>query len=235
MKSKVLRGIATALIMVMVCGNVLTVSAAQNEYLYEVTVNGMQRKIPAGAVAEQTGNIKRTFQYDASGKMTGETREVFGIQRNYQYIYDVLGRKQAKIGDGYQEALYVYNDALNTVTWYQGNQMLVTGICDALERIVATTNYKGVITVYEYDTLGRVVCSTVAYGTQLDYTIYTYNRYNDIVREETRLHTGDSTVCDYSYKYDKLGRVKSVSYVITETFDGVTRVDVDNPVTTYTY
>lgn len=235
MKSKVLKGIATALAMIMVLGSTLTVSAAQGEYLYEVTVNGMQRKIPAGAVTEQTGDIKRTFQYDAMGKLSSETREVFGIQRTYQYMYDALGRRQAKIGDGNQEGLYVYNDALNTVTWYQGNYALVTGICDALGRIVATTNYNGVITVYEYDTMGRVVSSTVAYGNQVDYTMYTYNRYNDIVREETHLHTGDSTVCDYSYQYDRLGRVKSISYVMTESFDGIVRVKQDNPVTTYTY
>lgn len=235
MKKRLVKGIVTVLSVIMVMGNVVPVQAAQNEYLYEVSVNGMQRKVPTGAVAEQTGSITRTFQYDATGKITEETREVFGIQRKYQYIYDALGRKQVKIGDGYQEAMYVYNDALNMVTWYQGNQMLVTGIYDALGRIVATTNYNGVITVYEYDTLGRVASSAVAYGTEIDYTVYTYNRYNDIVREETRLHTGDSTVCDYSYRYDKMGRVKSVSYVMTESFDGVVRVSTDNPVTTYSY
>ena len=176
-------------------GQLNLVRNSLNGFITGTALNGIttrQDLNPFGEMSSYTANdgasdiYQVNYNYDLLGRIRQKVETVIGSTHSYEYIYDVSGRLITVQRDGITTSNYTYDSNGNRLS-HNG----ISGTYDSQDRLVtyATASYNytlngdltsktqlGVVTSYNYDTLGNLVKVTIPNDVTIDYIIDGLNR-----------------------------------------------------------
>lgn len=169
-------------------------------------------------VTVTTASGSYAFQYDQVGRMIAVTdRNGKTIQTSFDPYGNILSVTDAM---GFTVwASYDANGNLDTLIDKNGNATIFA--YDAMDRIVAVTNALGQQTSYTYNAANRLIQTTDPNGSTIDYT---YNSMGWLTSKTNALGT-------WSYGYNKIGNVISVTDALNNTVSTTTYDKLSRPVT----
>ena len=148
----------------------------------------------------------KAYKYDLNGNLMKEL-DALGIESG------IGSTLTERINSGYGIA-YTYNDAglllttLSPVSKDKGLSYDISNTYDAAGRKVVETSARGLITTYYYDSMGRLLRTTVQDGTSGTVKTIQKATYDNLGNILTQTDGNSNTT---SYIYNRLGLVKSMS------------------------
>ena len=180
-------------------------------WTYDQTGHGDGKGDRPTSVTWSTGND--SFTYDATGRVTSNTRCVLGQCRTTSWTYDALGRQTAvTYGDG--EVVTTTYDSLGRLAAVPGYVTAATW--NARDQLTAMTFANGTAQSFAYSaTRGWLTSSSVTAGATSLYQIaYGY----DAAGRVTSSSSTTDALQNSTFAYDRLGRLTAVGGAQAESF-----------------
>ena len=138
------------------------------------------------------------FTYDSVGNRT-TMNDGLGATT---WVYDDLNRPKSVLDHFVQNVFYTYDRNGNRIALtYPGVNKIVRYGYDALNRMMALTNWLGGKVAYAYDSRGNLISSTNTYGTKTSYGYDEANRMIGLANSTA----GGNVIASYSLMLDGLG------------------------------